>query len=176
VVLKGFGPGIILLHELSHEFARTLKASDYDKRVAAAEKRVKSGKASFREQAFFMWARPKQIQADENIPTEAINVVRSELGLGIQRTGYWIPLQFPHRPKEKDPKKRVTDYTQFKINRSPPAFLYLHPTTFEVFFSTVDFYKRPFEADGFPPIPKSSEMKKVTQVSKVFKKLRKYFR
>jgi hypothetical protein len=176
VVLKGLSPGLTLLHELAHEFAGKLKANNYDKRVAAIEKRVKSGKASFRESAFWKMADLKHIHADENIPTEAINIVRSELGLGIQRTGYWIPLQFPYRPKEKDPKKRVTSYTQFKIKGSPPFFLYIHSATFEVFCSTVDFYQRPFEADGFPPIPKSSEMRKVTPGSNAFKNLRKYFR
>ena len=122
------------------------KASKSIKVLELFSRRKKKGaKRIFKEQTLVRWSN-ENIHADETIPVETVNVVRSELGLDIQRIGYSIPLQFPYRPKE-NVMNRITEYVQFAVKGSPPSFLYLNPKTAEIFFSTVDFFLRPFEPD-----------------------------
>lgn len=168
--LKAMRQGIIIIHELAHEFATQLRPANYDQRMQRLEARMQQIASSGRSYAGQFTTveigqvrqyRRGNVQADENIPVGLLNQVRRELGMGIERVQYQVDLEYPPPPSGAQGTARLTAYTMFRVNSNPAIYLYQKMVTnCELFWSRTDFVQE-FLRTGRPPVPTASQMQTV---------------
>lgn len=170
--LVAMRPGIIILHELAHEFAANLKPTNYDQQMQALQQRYQqlavqnqmAGQLTTPELDQIRQYNPRNVQADENIPVALSNQIRRERGLDIVRTQYILELEYPPPPQGTTGSARWTPYTQFTLQgNNPSGFIYQRIRDGELFYSTVDFVQQMARL-GHPPTPSTAQMVPIDQM------------
>ena len=168
--LKAMRTGIVIIHELAHRFASSLKPPNYDKRMKSIEQKAKNKGALTPEEAeLLFFYRPVHIEADENIPVSVANEIRKEMGL-IERTHYGFHIEFPKKVG-KTGLDKFTTYSQFKISSSPPVYIYLEVGNWDLYSSSKDYFKELLKK-GHPPAPNASEFKKINKGTKAYQAIK----
>lgn len=172
--LKAMRQGIIIIHELAHEFAAQLRHANYDLRMQRLEARMQqiasrggsyAGQLTTVEAGQIRQYRRGNVQADENIPVGLVNQVRRELGMGIERVQYQVDLEYPPPPSGAQGTARLTAYTMFRVNSNPVIYLYQKMVTNgELFWSHIDFVQQ-FLRSGSPPVPTASQMQPISTLA-----------
>jgi hypothetical protein len=169
--LKSLRTGIVIIHELAHNYAPQVKPAGYDSKIRQLQQDAQAGKQLKNEEWELVQNYSSNVKADENIPVGVENKVQQEMGL-IQRIHYGIQIEFP--PKAgKTGAAAWTTYAVFKTADQPPLFLYLNDDNYDIYSSTVDYFDETVKA-GKPVVPQPGAMVKIVKGTPAYQAVQKH--